>query len=103
MPRRVGLAADGALSVVSLKREGEARSRVVVDVKADGNVDVFAEGPDAGWSLPLPERLADAPPGLRRFAFELDGAPPGADTHNIPLTLTVVSTTQAIEVGAHLD
>ena len=30
------------------------------------------------WALPLPEPVAGAPAGLQRFAFELDGLPPGA-------------------------
>jgi hypothetical protein len=40
---------------------------------------------------------------LRRFAFQLDGLPPGASAAGATLTLTLVSGANAIEVAAHLD
>src|SRR4029453_2425373 len=57
---------------------GSARPRVLVDVVASGAVDLFAEGPTPQWALPLPTKVAGAPAGQQRFAFELDGLPPGA-------------------------
>ena len=55
------------------------KPRVTVDVAAPAGAPVvlFAEGPTAQWALPLPEPVAGAPAGLQRFAFELDGLPPG--------------------------
>ena len=41
--------------------------------------------------------------GLHLFAFELDGAPPGAKYDGAPITLTAVAGGSAIEVVAHLD
>ena len=41
--------------------------------------------------------------GLRRFAFELDGAPPGAQYQGAPVTLTAVAGDDAIEVTTRLD
>lgn len=105
VPRPAALAAVGPLSIVSVQRQGADRARIVVDVKsanADA-VDLFAEGPTAEWSLPLPEPMAGAPPGMRRFAFDLDGYPPGADPRGAQLRLTAVSSTGAIEVMVHLD
>ena len=41
--------------------------------------------------------------GLQRFAFELDGAPPGASYQGALLTLTAVAPDAAIEVATRLD
>ena len=45
-----------------------------------------------------------APAGLHRFAFELDGLPPGASDRNAQITLTAVAPNgEAIEVVTRLD
>ncbi len=113
VPRRIALGAGagpgGGLSIRSIHREAVGtHERVVVDVAApDGApVDLFAEGPTPDWALPLPEPEPPAPdsaPGIRRFAFDLDGLPPGAQAAGANLTLTAVSPADAIEVAAHLD
>ena len=46
---------------------------------------------------------ADDAPGMRRFAFDMDGLPPGAVAKGATLTFTAVSPTDAIEVQARLD
>src|ERR1700733_11868650 len=113
VPRRVALApasdAGGVLAVRSVHRElDEGRQRVVVEVAAPAGaaVELFAEGPTPDWALPLPE--ADKPPvagatSLRRFTFLLDGLPPNAQAEGATLTLTAVSSTDAVEVKARLD
>lgn len=105
VPKRASIGADGSLAILAVRQEPGPRPRVVVDVKVppDTAVDLFAEGPTADWSLPLPEPLAGAPPGMRRFAFELDGLPPAVDAKGARLTFTAVSAAHAIEVAAHLD
>jgi len=109
VPRHVALGAGAELRIVAVRAEGEgSRARVVVDVAAPRGVPVelFAEGPTPEWSLPLPEPQnspAEAPSPTRRFAFALDGLPPGAQAHGATLTLTAVSPTDAIEVEGHLD
>ncbi|HXW25566.1 MAG TPA: protein-disulfide reductase DsbD domain-containing protein [Xanthobacteraceae bacterium] len=106
VPKAVGLGDDGALSIRAVRREdGGARPRVVVDVKAPAGADLelFAEGPTPDWSLPLPIAVTGAPPGLRRFAFDLDGLPPGASAHGAMLRLTAVAGEAAIEVETRLD
>jgi DsbC/DsbD-like thiol-disulfide interchange protein len=82
-----------------------ARPRVIVDVAAPSGsgVALFAEGPTPDWALPVPAAIDGAPAGLRRFAFDLDGAPPGAQYQGTPITLTAVSGNHAIEVVTHLD
>jgi len=104
VPKQVALGEGGALSVRLVRREaGSPRSRVVVDVAAAGPVDLFAEGPTAQWALPLPVRIDGAPGGVQRFAFELDGLPPGASEAGALITLTAVAQDHAIEVARRLD
>jgi DsbC/DsbD-like thiol-disulfide interchange protein len=106
VPHSAKIGADGALSIRAAKREaGGAKPRILVDVAAPANASValFAEGPAADWALPVPEAIAGAPAGQQRFAFELDGLPPGAKAEGATLTLTAVAGDQAIEAPYRLD
>ena len=78
---------------------------MIVDVAApDGaEVDLFAEGPTPRWALPLPEPVDGAPAGTQRFAFDVDGVPPGASIDGRVLKLTAGRGDDAIEVTTHLD
>ena len=98
---RVGDAAP--LGIAAVRREpGQPHPRVIVEVTAPAAapLDLFAEGPTADWSLPLPEPVPGAPPGKRRFAFDLDGAPPGVEAVGARLRFTLVSGGSAVEVTA---
>ena len=79
VPKRLNLGEGGDLSIRSVRRErGPAnKERVVVDVAGPSGVDLFVEGPNQQWALPVPTPVDGAPPGLQRFVFELDGAPTG--------------------------
>lgn len=104
VPAPAKLGDTGSLAVRALYREAATPyPKVVVDVAApDGApLDLFVEGPDAIWALPLPEPVA-SPPGLHRFAFELDGLPPGAKPDGAVLRFTLVAGDQAIDVTAPL-
>jgi DsbC/DsbD-like thiol-disulfide interchange protein len=106
VPKTAALGAPGPLAVRSLHREtSPTRQRVTIDVTApDGvEVDLFAEGPTPQWSLPLPEPVESGPGGTRRFAFDVDGVPPGESISGAPIKLTLVAGDDAIEVTAHLD
>lgn len=106
VPKKRALADAGPLSIRSVRREdGKAKPRLVVDVAAPAGarVDLLAEGPTPDWSLPLPTPVEGAPAGLQRFAFELDGAPPGASYRGIAITLTAIAGDDAIEVTTRLD
>src|SRR5580704_6571371 len=106
VPRPVGLGEGDPLSIRAILREdGGARPRIIVDVAAPAGADLalFAEGPTPEWSLPIPAPAEGAPPGLRRFAFDLDGLPPGASAHGATLRLTAVTAEAAIEVTTRLD
>ena len=70
---------------------------------ADARLELFAEGPTPDWALPVPEPVAGAPAGLHRFAFLVDGVPPGAKADGAVLTFTLTSGAGAIEVKAPLD
>jgi len=53
--------------------------------------------------VPVRAPGAGAPAGQQRFAFELDGLPPGATAGGATLTLTAVAGGEAIEVAFRLD
>ncbi|WP_282891586.1 protein-disulfide reductase DsbD domain-containing protein [Xanthobacter autotrophicus] len=71
-------------------------ARLVIDVKASSpKADLFAEGPDAHWALPLPQKTA-LPDGAARFVVPLDGVPSGIDPAGAALTLTLVDGSRAV-------
>ena len=108
VPKPAALGADGNFAIRAFRQEPasspSSRPRVTVDVAAPDavSVDLFAEGPTVDWALPLPEPIL-ATPGMRRFAFELDGLPAGAKAAGAPLKLTAVAGEEAIEVSIRLD
>jgi DsbC/DsbD-like thiol-disulfide interchange protein len=65
---------------------------------------VFVEGPNVEWALPIPKGALGAPPGHRHFELELDGIPPGVDPMGaFELTFTVVGGERPFVVTTHLD
>jgi DsbC/DsbD-like thiol-disulfide interchange protein len=106
VPKKRALGEGSTLAIRSVRREhGPVRGRVTVEVAAPfaSSVALFAEGPTPEWALPVPVTENGAPTGLQRFAFDLDGAPPGAHYAGAAITLTAVAGKQAIEVTALLD
>jgi DsbC/DsbD-like thiol-disulfide interchange protein len=107
VPKRVALGVDAgnglAIRSVHSETDGE-HERVVVEVAAPEGApaSLFVEGPTPDWALPLPEQAGPAAP-VRRFAFDLDGLPPGAQAKGATLIFTLVSGNSSIEVPAHLD
>jgi DsbC/DsbD-like thiol-disulfide interchange protein len=105
VPKKLALGEGKALVVRSVAREeGPDRPRLVIDIAAPdgGSVDLFAEGPNAEWSLPLPVPAGGAPAGFQRFVVDLDGAPPGVAYDGALLRLTAVADGEAIEVPVEL-
>ena len=86
-PATIGEAAP--LTIRDVRRDGKT---VLVEVVApdSSKVDLFVEGPTPDWALPVPKPLAHGPPGVKRFAFDLDGLPPGASPDGAALKLTLV-------------
>jgi hypothetical protein len=98
------LGAGGPLAIKAVRREDSKPPRVVVDVAAPSDaVDLFVEGPTPQWALPVPTKIDGAPAGQQRFAFELDGLPPGESDRGALLTLTATTPGDAVEVAIRLD
>jgi DsbC/DsbD-like thiol-disulfide interchange protein len=106
VPKAVQVGNPGTPAIVAVHRqEISGKPKIVVDVAAPSGapVTLFAEGPTQEWALPLPEPIAGAPAGQRRFAFELDGLPPGGTASGATLRLTAVSGDRAVEALFRLD
>ena len=106
VPKPAAIGDSGMPAIRAVRREaGSGKPRVAVDVAAPAGAPValFAEGPTAQWALPLPEPVAGAPAGLQRFAFALDGLPPGEKPDGATLRITAVSGDRAVEVAFRLD
>jgi hypothetical protein len=67
------------------------------------DVNLFVEGPTPDWSLPVPELIEHSPPGIKRFAFELDGLPPGTNPDGAVLKLTLAARDRSYEFNVNLD
>src|SRR5713226_7324118 len=101
VPKPVAIGQGEALAIEAVTREAHGeKPRILVDVRAPdaAKPELFAEGPTPDWALPVPERIPGAPTGLQRFAFELDGVPPGATGEGAMLRLTAVAQDRAIEL-----
>lgn len=106
VPKRHAIGEGQPLAIRSVRREtGPKGPRVVVDVAAPAGTPLalFAEGPTPQWALPVPQPIDGAADGIRRFVFDLDGAPPGATYQGALVTLTAVGQQGGIEVATHLD
>src|SRR5258707_6373523 len=77
VPKPASVGDPNPLTIRDVKRDG--KSTVLVDVATPDarEVNLFVEGPTPDWALPVPTLLEHSPPGVKRFAFELDGLPPG--------------------------
>jgi DsbC/DsbD-like thiol-disulfide interchange protein len=103
VPKPATIGDPNPLTIRDVKRDG--KNGVLVDVAAPDSVEVnlFVEGPTAEWSLPVPKLVEHGPPGVKRFAFDLDGLPPGANPDGAALKLTLVGGERAYEFNVNLD
>lgn len=101
VPKPAAVGDANPLSVRDVTRDGKT---VIVDVNAPetGDVNLFVEGPNAEWALPVPKLRKDGPPGVKRFTFDLDGLPPGVTPQGQPIKLTLVGADRAYEVTVNL-
>lgn len=101
VPKPATIGDTAPLTIRSVTRDG---SRVVVDVVApnDMPLGVFVEGPSPDWALPVPKQQ-EAAAGRRRFAFDLEGLPPGANASGAALRLTLVGAGKAYEFTTNLN
>ena len=103
VPKPANIGDPNPLTIRDVKRDG--KSTVLVDVISPEakEISLFVEGPTPDWSLPVPELLNHSPPGLKRFAFELEGLPPGANPEGAALKLTLVGGDRSYEFNVNLN
>jgi DsbC/DsbD-like thiol-disulfide interchange protein len=102
VPKPANIGDPNPLTIRDVKRDGKLG--VVVDVVSPdtGEVNLFVEGPTPDWSLPVPKLLEHGPAGVKRFAFDLDGLPPGANPEGAALKLTLVGADRSYEFNINL-
>src|SRR5499427_2178273 len=103
VPKPANVGDPNPLTIRDVKREG--KSTVLVDVLSPDarTVNLFVEGPTPDWSLPVPKLLEPGPPGVKRFAFQLDGVPPGVNPEGAALKLTLVGGDRSYEFNINLE
>jgi DsbC/DsbD-like thiol-disulfide interchange protein len=103
VPKPANVGDPNPLTIRDIKRDGKAS--VLVDVVSpDGQqVNLFVEGPTPDWALPVPKLREGSPPGVKRFAFELEGVPPGVSPEGAALKLTLVGGDRAYEFNVNLN
>jgi DsbC/DsbD-like thiol-disulfide interchange protein len=103
VPKPANIGDPNPLTIRDVEREG--KSTVVVDVVTPEarNLSLFVEGPTPDWALPVPKLLEHGPAGVKRFAFELDGLPPGANPEGAALKLTLVGGDHSYEFNINLE
>src|ERR1700692_357552 len=96
VPKPASVGDPNPLTIRDVKRE---KTTVLVDVVSPGDRDVglFVEGPRPDWGLPVPKLLEHGPPGVKRFAFDLEGVPPGVSPEGAALKLTLVGGDRSYE------
>ncbi|MCA6124896.1 cytochrome C biogenesis protein [Bradyrhizobium sp. WSM 1704] len=102
VPKPANIGDPTPLTIRDIKRDGK---NVLVDVAAPEAKDLslFVEGPTPDWALPVPKLMAQSPPGVKRFSFELDGLPPGAKADGAALKLTLVGGDKSYEFNVTLN
>jgi DsbC/DsbD-like thiol-disulfide interchange protein len=104
VPKPANVGDPNPLTIRDVKRDG--KSTVLVDVVAPENakpVNLFVEGPTPDWGLPVPKPVEHSPPGVKRFSFQLDGLPPGANPDGAALKFTLVGGERSYEFNINLD
>ena len=104
VPKPASVGDPNPLTIRDVKREG--KSTVLVDVVAPDDVkplNLFVEGPTPDWGLPVPQPVEHSPPGVKRFSFQLDGLPPGANPDGAALKFTLVGGEHSYEFNTNLN
>jgi DsbC/DsbD-like thiol-disulfide interchange protein len=103
VPKPANVGDPNPLTIRDVKRDGKSTVLVDVAVPDARAVNLFVEGPTPDWALPVPKLLEHSPPGVKRFAFELEGLPPGTNPEGAALKLTLVGGDRAYEFNVNLD
>lgn len=93
----LGGAEAPAVTSVALDRS-KTPPELVVEARVHSPMaDLFVEGPDPRWALPLPQKTA-LPDGRARFVLAVDGLPPNTGIEGARLAFTLVDAPRAIAV-----
>ena len=103
VPKPANVGDPNPLTIRDVKREGKTTVLVDVSAPAGKEVNLFVEGPTPDWALPVPKLVENSPPGVKRFSFELDGLPPGANPDGSALKFTLVGGDRAYEFNVNLN
>src|SRR5437868_7875672 len=103
VPKPANIGDPNPLTIRDVKREGKSTVLIDVAVPDTRPVSLFVEGPTPNWALPVPKLLERGPTGVKRFAFELDGAPPGVNPEGAALKLTLVGGDRSYEFNINLN
>jgi len=98
--------APADVGIFARRVTGSPKPLVMLDLASPNgeSYEVFVEGPNADWAIPIPKPALGAPAGRRHYEFTLDGVPPGVDPMGkFDLTFTIVGKDKAIETTTHLD
>ena len=98
--------APGDIGLKAVRVSGALKPLVMLDLAAPNGeaYEIFVEGPNTEWAIPLPKPAPGAPAGRRHYEFVLDGVPPGVDPMGrFALTFTIVGKDRAVETTTHLD
>lgn len=102
-PAPLGARTAPAIESATLEGSGDQRSiRIRARVSNAATADLFVEGPDDSWALPLPDRNP-GPDGQAIFVLPVDGVPSGHDIATTPLRFTLTDAEGAVEVNAPLS
>jgi DsbC/DsbD-like thiol-disulfide interchange protein len=103
VPKPASIGDPNPLTILDVKREG--KSTVLIDVLSPDarTVSLFVEGPTPDWALPVPKLLEHSPPGVKRFAFDLEGVPAGTNPEGAALKLTLVGGDRSYEFNINLQ
>src|ERR1700694_3191339 len=103
VPKPANVGDPNPLTIRDVKRDGKSTVLVDVAVPDAREVNLFVEGPTPDWALPVPKLLEHSPSGVKRFAFELEGLPPGTNPEGAALKLTLVGGDRSYEFNINLE
>ena len=103
VPKPASVGDPNPLTIRDVKRDGKSTVQVDVVSPDSREVSLFVEGPTPDWGLPVPKLLEHSPPGVKRFAFELDGVPPGTNPDGAALKVTLVGGEHSYEFNINLE
>jgi DsbC/DsbD-like thiol-disulfide interchange protein len=103
VPKPASVGDPNPLTIRDVKRQGKDEVLVDVATPDERTVNLFVEGPTPDWGLPVPKLVDNSPPGVKRFAFKLDGVPPGVNPDGAALKLTLVGADRSYEFNINLN